>query len=294
MLIANVCARAADGVFGSASLAGVPTSELTPELAWLALVAYTLQIYFDFSGYSDMALGLGRMFGFHFLENFEHPYVARSITEFWRRWHISLSTWFRDYLYIPLGGNRLGPARTYANLVLVFLLCGLWHGANATFVVWGLYHGAFLVFERAGFGAWLARRPRWLGHAYALLVVMVGWVFFRADTTSQALAFLGAALGLTEPAAVAVDGGLVPARAVHLFGAHADVLTWIALAAGVIGVLPWLARLTAWLDARAQRGASGLGAACECAGLVGLALVFVHAAMALASGGYNPFIYFRF
>src|SRR5262249_18634459 len=142
--------------------------------AWLGVVCYTLQIYFDFSGYSDMAIGLGRLFGFVFPENFRHPYVADSVQEFWRRWHISLSSWFRDYLYVPLGGNRVAPGRLYANLVSVFFLCGLWHGASWSFVVWGLFHGSFLVIERLAGGAWIHRLPKPLRHAYLLLVVMVG------------------------------------------------------------------------------------------------------------------------
>ena len=142
VLIANVMGRAADTIFAT------PAETLPATLAWTGSIAFMLQIYFDFSGYSDMAIGLGRMFGFHFLENFNYPYIARSVREFWRRWHISLSTWFRDYLYIPLGGNRHGPVRTGANLLLVFLLCGLWHGASWTFLIWGVYHGIFLVLER--------------------------------------------------------------------------------------------------------------------------------------------------
>ncbi len=142
VLIANVVAGPADKIFG------MPSSELSTAHAWLGIVCYTLQIYFDFSGYSDMAIGLGRMFGFRFPENFRWPYVASSVTAFWRRWHISLSTWFRDYLYIPLGGNRVSPARRYRNLVTVFFLCGLWHGASWNFVIWGLWHGSFLVAER--------------------------------------------------------------------------------------------------------------------------------------------------
>jgi alginate O-acetyltransferase complex protein AlgI len=297
MLIANVCAEAADGVFGNASagIAGIPAAELTPAVAWLAVLAYTLQIYFDFSGYSDMAIGLGHMFGFKFLENFDHPYVARSITEFWRRWHLSLSTWFRDYLYIPLGGNRRGPARTYLNLLIVFTLCGLWHGASATFLCWGLYHGAFLVLERAGLGARLARWPVPLRHAYTLLAVMVGWVLFRADSLAHALAFLRAMLGLVDGTQlVAVGELLVPARAIHGVALHADVLTWVALAAGSVGSIPWLPRLGRALDAARAAGAERRVLALEWLGHAALALVFAHAAMALASGGYNPFIYFRF
>src|SRR5262249_54841805 len=141
VLIANVVARAADAIFALAP------EHLSFGVAWIGVAAYALQIYFDFSGYSDMAIGLGSMFGFRFPENFDHPYVSRSITEFWRRWHLSLSSWFRDYLYIPLGGNRISPGRTYVNLVTVFFLCGLWHGASWTFVLWGMLHGAFLVLE---------------------------------------------------------------------------------------------------------------------------------------------------
>ncbi|MEE8467510.1 MAG: MBOAT family O-acyltransferase [Planctomycetota bacterium] len=184
MLIANVVGHAADRIFA------LTPAELTTSAAWLGLVCYTLQIYFDFSGYSDMAIGLGRMLGFRFLENFRFPYVSRSVTEFWRRWHISLSTWYRDYLYIPLGGSRRGPGRTYLNLLIVFALCGLWHGASWSFLVWGLFHGAFLVVERLGLGAALERRPAVLRHAYLLAVVMTGWVFFRAETLTQALEYL--------------------------------------------------------------------------------------------------------
>jgi len=294
MLIANVCTEAADRVFGSATLSGVPVGELTPALAWLGIVAYTLQIYFDFSAYSDMAVGLGKMFGFTFLENFNYPYVSRSITEFWRRWHISLSTWFRDYLYIPLGGNRRGTLRTSVNLLIVFVLCGLWHGANATFLVWGLFHGASLVLERVGFGAWLERRAAAVQHAYVLLTVMVGWVFFRADTLPQAFGFLGAMAGLSGGAAVALGELRVPTSDVHLFALHANTLTWIALAAGIIGSTPWLPRLWRFLDEQRAAGKARTCFALELSGLAALCLVFVHVAMALAAGGYNPFIYFRF
>ena len=180
VLIANTLAVQADLIFA------IPADQLTAPVAWFGLVCYTLQIYFDFSGYSDMAIGLGYMFGFRFLENFSHPYVAQSITEFWRRWHISLSTWFRDYLYVPLGGNRGSALRTYRNLVLVFFLCGLWHGASWSFVVWGLLHGFLLVIERMGLGRLMARWPRALRHAWTLFFVMIAWVFFRADSLPQA------------------------------------------------------------------------------------------------------------
>src|SRR5262249_41364545 len=150
----------------------------------------TFQIYFDFSGYSDMAIGMGHMFGFHLRENFRYPYAATSITDFWRRWHMSLSSWFRDYLYIPLGGNRAPRMRVYLNLIVVFLLCGLWHGASWNFVMWGLFHGLFLVIERvqARLGTLRALAP--LKHAYTIVVVMVGWVLFRSDTMASAGTYL--------------------------------------------------------------------------------------------------------
>ncbi len=273
VLIANHVARVADAAFA------VPAGELTPALAWTGAVAYALQIYFDFSGYSDMAIGLGRMLGFRFLENFRYPYVAASITEFWRRWHISLSTWFRDYLYVPLGGNRGGAARTYRNLLVVFLLCGLWHGASVTFVVWGLFHGAFLVLERAGFGAALARLPRAVRHAYVLLAVLVGWVFFRAEAPGDALAYLAAMAGLQAGDAAA-----------HPVALHADAPFVLTLLAGLVGSVPWLERARAWYAG----SSAGLRAAAEVAALAGLAATLFLSTLELAAGAYDPFIYFRF
>ncbi|MBU2135234.1 MAG: MBOAT family protein, partial [Alphaproteobacteria bacterium] len=179
LLIADTLAPVADAVFDQSAKPGLAE-------AWLGASAYTLQIYFDFAGYSTMAIGLAIIFGFSLPRNFRTPYASTSITEFWRRWHISLSTWFRDYLYIPLGGNR-GPAwKTWRNLVVVFLLCGLWHGAAWTFVLWGAWHGAFLVLERAGLGRWLKVLPRPAAWAYALLVVVLGWVLFRAESLTRA------------------------------------------------------------------------------------------------------------
>ena len=158
--------------------------------AWVGAFAYLLQIYFDFSGYSDMAIGLAAMAGFKFSEKFNAPYQRTSIKEFWRRWHISLSSWLRDYVYIPLGGSRVSTFNIYRNLVIVFFLCGLWHGANMTFVIWGLYNGLFLVLERLFLGNILEKLPKILSHTYAILVVLVGWVFFRADNLSQAIDYL--------------------------------------------------------------------------------------------------------
>ncbi len=183
VLIANVAAKASDGIFA------LPQDQFGTATAWIGIFAYTLQIYFDFSGYSDMAIGLSKMFGFELKENFNYPYVSHSIKEFWRRWHISLSTWFKEYLYIPLGGNRKGEARTYINLLIVFFTTGLWHGASWNFVVWGMYHGFFLVLERA-FPLEKKLKFNFVRNTYALFVVMVGWVLFRAETLTQAMWYL--------------------------------------------------------------------------------------------------------
>ena len=184
VLIADCMAGVADVIY-SHPVATIPTF-----YCWLGAIAYMLQIYYDFSGYSDMAIGLGRVFNFHFLENFDFPYCARSVQDFWRRWHISLSTWFRDYLYIPLGGSRCSVWRTYLNLMIVFFLCGLWHGAAWNFVVWGLYQGAGLIIERVGFKKLLDRIPAFIGNIYVLLFALVGWVIFRAPTMKYACVYL--------------------------------------------------------------------------------------------------------
>src|SRR3954469_17642817 len=191
ILLANPMGRVADAAFDAQSLS-------TPD-AWFGAVAYALQIYFDFSGYSDMAVGLGRMIGFEFMKNFDSPYHADSITDFWRRWHISLSTFLRDYLYIPLGGNRKGPIRTYVNLIVVMLLGGLWHGANWTFVAWGAYHGGLLAFERfQGKQSVYHRLPRPFRVATTLVLVLFSWVLFRSASLPHALDYLGVMLGGTS------------------------------------------------------------------------------------------------
>ncbi len=277
MLIANTAAIAADHVFA------LPPGELGAELAWIGLLAYTIQIYFDFSGYSDMAIGLGLMLGFTFPENFAHPYVARSITEFWRRWHMTLSRWFRDYLYIPIGGSRHGRIRTFLNLWIVFLLCGLWHGDQWTFIAWGSFHGLLLVLERLGLGPILQRSPRAVQHAYLVLAVMIGWVFFRADELGHAFSYLAAMAGhgggpLLHPAASVVTN---------------DVL--VALVCGCIGATPVVPRLLERMTPRGTRGTSLLRTfVLEAGGLVLLIAVFLLSAMQLAAGTHNPFIYFRF
>ena len=278
LLVANIVAGPADQIFG------MPPGQWSAGHAWLGIACYTLQIYFDFSGYSDMAIGLGRMFGFRFPENFRHPYVADSVQEFWRRWHISLSSWFRDYLYVPLGGNRVSPARTYLNLVIVFFLCGLWHGASWSFVVWGLFHGAFLVFERAGLASAIRRVWVPLRHVYLMLVVMVGWVFFRADTLPRALTFLSAMAGLgpARPTPYAVAWYLTPEL-------------WLALVAGAVGSIPVVPALAAWREGLAARPEHPLiPGAFDAAATAVLLLLLVVSVMQVAARTYNPFIYFRF
>ena len=183
ILIANTMGIWADNVFNT------PWDKMSSPLAWLGIFGYGMQIFFDFSAYSDMAIGLGKMFGFHFLENFEYPYISKSIQEFWRRWHMSLSQWFRDYLYIPLGGNRKGLKRTYINLIIVFFCTGLWHGAAWNFIFWGLFHGIFLILERLGLNKILKKLPKIIQHLYVIIIVSIGWVFFRADNILNALIY---------------------------------------------------------------------------------------------------------
>lgn len=189
LLLANTLAVPADKIYA------LSATQLSFSLSWIGTLAYTLQIYFDFCGYSTMAVGLGLMLGIKFPKNFSFPYISKSITEFWRRWHITLSQWFRDYLYIPLGGNRKGNYRTYFNLILVFVLCGIWHGASWAFLIWGIYHGLFLVIERLGLKKWLNRLPQVIQHSYTLLIVMIGWVFFRAETFDKAFYFIKTMFG---------------------------------------------------------------------------------------------------
>ena len=182
VIIANNVGLIADAVFE------ISPSNLSTPLAWIGIICYALQIYFDFSGYSDMAIGLGKMFGFNFKENFNHPYIALSIKDFWRRWHISLSTWFRDYLYIPLGGNRRGETRTYFNLTVVFLLTGFWHGASWNFIIWGLFHGSFLIIERLKIFS--LKLNSIFARVYVLIVVLIGWVFFRSESVFSSFGYL--------------------------------------------------------------------------------------------------------
>ncbi len=270
ILLADTLGYTADKLFEA------PADALGSSAAWLGVVCYAFQIYFDFSGYSDMAIGMGRMLGFHFLENFRFPYFATSVQDFWRRWHISLSTWFRDYLYIPLGGNRRGETRTFVNLLIVFFLCGLWHGASWNFVIWGLFHGVFLILERSPLGRLLEKLPLLIRHAYLILTVLIGWVFFRAENLAQALDYLKAMFGAnTAPT--------------YYAGLFLNIETILTLAAAAFLSLPYYARLAARIEAQSF-GMQWPGLIHRSA-LIGL---FALSLITLINSTYNPFIYFRF
>ena len=254
------------------------SADLSVLYYWLGAIAFTLQIYYDFSGYSDMAIGLGRMFGFHFLENFNYPYVSRSVTEFWRRWHISLSTWFRDYVYIPLGGNRCSRARNILNLFLVWALTGLWHGANWTFIAWGLWFFVLLIGEKFLWGKALSRLPSLLQHVYAMLLVILSWVLFRADDIGAALCYMAAMFG-RAPA-------LCDSRAVYY-----ALEFWPELLLCCIAALPVKNLLETALEKRNTKLSRGiLIVGPKLASLALLALSYCR----LVTGSFNPFIYFRF
>jgi alginate O-acetyltransferase complex protein AlgI len=262
VLLANTFAKDADYVFS------LDAAMLTASLAWLGAFSYSFQIYFDFAGYSLMAIGLGKCIGFTFPINFDRPYIARSVTDFWRRWHISLSSWFRDYLYIPLGGNRKGPVRTYFNLFVVFFLCGLWHGAAWNFAIWGCFHGIFLIIEKWA-GDVRIRVPEILRHFYTLAVIIVSWVIFRSESFDQTIHFLGAMIGLNStPAYLAME----------LFG-------WGYLLMFIVGAR--ISVLHVDLESPPSLRNSFLTSLIY-------ALMFLCCVLALIVGTHNPFIYFRF
>ena len=265
ILIANSVAPIANMAF-TYHVASISTAD-----AWLGAVAYMIQIYFDFSAYSDMAIGLAAMAGFRFSENFNQPYLSTSIKDFWRRWHISLSSWLRDYVYIPLGGSRVPTYRIYVNLITVFFLCGLWHGANMTFVIWGLYNGLFLILERLFLGDLLDRVPKLITHLYAIFVVLIGWVFFRADSLSQAFEYLSVMFGLSN-----LDKGSI---------CQAQLLNYIAL---VVGCIIVFLKLKAFNSSNTQEAVTH-----NYAYFVNFILIFV-SVLVLYFGAQNPFIYFNF
>ncbi len=267
VIIANTVAEACDRIYYS------DVSLLSAFPVWIASILYTLQIYYDFSGYSDMAIGLGKMFGFEFLENFNYPYMSKSITEFWRRWHISLGTWFREYLYIPLGGNRKGKVRSYVNLMIVFFLTGFWHGAGFTFIFWGLYHGFFRVIERLGFSRILEKcKP--LAWIYTFFVVNLGWVFFRVGGLKNAFIMVSKMFNPSLPNYYTL-GELMSHRC--MLAAGAGIIGW-----GIIQLLPEKVPAVKKLISNPVLQ------------YIWCAVIFITCVMLLASNTYNPFIYFRF
>jgi len=277
MLVANPLGEIADNVF---VLSG---NDLTMPLSWIGIFAYTLQIYFDFSGYSDMAIGLGRMFGFQFLENFNYPYIAKSLREFWKRWHISLSTWFRDYLYFPLGGSRVPIRCVYRNLFIVFLLTGLWHGASWNFVVWGLFHGFFLAGEHMGFSNLLNKAWKPIQHLYLILVIIASWVFFRAETLPHAMAYFSAMGNVSKWQTTALQFARVTSNeSIYIF-TIGIILT--------MPVYPWLKN---HLPCVSTNGAVKMTSLIHIPKLVFLSALLLLSILKIASSTYNPFIYFRF
>ena len=271
VIISNILAISVDRIYAT------DMTRVNSALAWTAAICYTLQIYYDFSGYSDMAIGLGRMFGFDFLENFNYPYISSSIKEFWRRWHISMSSWFREYLYIPLGGNRKGKIRTYINLFIVFAATGLWHGASWNFVGWGLFHGFFIILERLGFGK-LLEKSKILSRIYCLLVVIVGWVFFRANDTGTAIEIIKRMFMPWQYNSGNMILGVI-------MNAKTLLITFIAIIA--CGPVQQIFKIKA-LEKVAAKWKNSLPEA------IVLALLLFYSITLLANDAYNPFIYFRF
>lgn len=268
VIIANTVAECTDYIYG------LEYMELTGVLAWAAAILYTLQIYYDFSGYSDMAIGLGKIFGFEFHENFNYPYLSCSIQEFWQRWHISLGEWFKEYLYIPLGGNRKGKARTYINLVIVFLATGLWHGASFNFILWGLFHGTFSIFERAGFRKTLDRHTIF-SHIYTLAIVVFGWVLFRAENLIQAGVFVRRMLLPWEYTKTSVNFH-------DLFGNKTVFIILLGVAGiGATQVVLQKMKITGKLKNSGYE-------------MIYCSSILIICLAMLASNLYNPFIYFRF
>jgi alginate O-acetyltransferase complex protein AlgI len=280
VLLANNFALVADAIFSRNTL------ELDAESAWLGITCYTLQIYYDFAGYSDMAIGLGRMFGFEFRENFDFPYIAKSVKEFWRRWHISLSSFFRDYVYFPLGGNRVSKGRTYLNLLIVFFLTGFWHGASWSFVIWGLFHGFFMILERWGLEGILQKTWKPVANLYTLLVVMFAWVLFRADTLEHAVNYWKAMFHFKSNP----EQGLLLMRYVN----RELILAFIIAVLGAFGFFKYISdKLQILLSLRGILNTS-LAYAYHICSVIFCAGLLISCTLYLLAGTYNPFIYYRF
>lgn len=261
VFLANQMAKVADTIFSY-------EWALHPIYAWIGVFSYTLNIYLDFSSYSDMAIGIANIFGFHFKENFNYPYISTSIQEFWRRWHISLSSWFKDYIYIPLGGNRKGKTRTYINQLVVFFLTGLWHGASWNFVIWGLYHGVFLTIEKLT--RFCLKIPKWLSYIYTMVVVMIGWVFFRIDNLENAFRYIGYMFGFNK-------GILKNVALIRCFTPQYLVV----LVFSIIVSVPIGAKVANFIKLEWIKD-------------LGVLIVFFVAICYMVAGDYNPFIYARF
>lgn len=271
VLIANTMATAVDAVYAA------PLEQVNVAVAWIGALAYLMQIYFDFSGYSDMAIGMARMFGFHYKENFNYPYASKTVKEFWRRWHISLSTWFLRYLYIPLGGNRRGRKRTVLNKMVVFLLCGLWHGASWTFVIWGLVHGLLLLMEEY---VPMHKLPKPIGWLYTMLAVTIAFVLFRSETFTQSGVFIAQMLvGWHFESACTM---LAVQQLTPLF-----IATFVIAIVSALPVKPLVTK-------RVQSMRPGAGSTFEVLSYVGALCLLVLSMFTLSAGAYNPFIYFRF
>ena len=277
MLIANVLSKISNEIFCT------PFENFSTSLAWLGAISFSLQLLFDFAGYSDMAIGLGKMFGFDFLENFNYPYISSSITEFWRRWHISLSTWFKEYVYIPLGGNRVSKLRNVFNVFVVFLLTGVWHGAANVFIAWGLWHGILNILEKlTGFNKKSENKiVLVIQHVYTLFAVLIGWVFFRSSSMKSGVKYILGMLGL---------GKNVVAYKVGYFVSGMSIM-WILI--GMVLSLPLYKLIFGKTDELKSKN-NKLSIALDVMEVVYLLSLFVLCVSALAGSTYNPFIYFRF
>ncbi|MEG1255846.1 MBOAT family O-acyltransferase [Clostridium sp.] len=254
---------------------GLPIGEISVLSAWLGIIAFTLQIYFDFSGYSDMAIGLGKMMGFDFLENFKYPYISKSITEFWRRWHISLGSWFKDYIYIPLGGNRKGLAVQFRNLLIVWFATGLWHGASWNFVVWGLYFGMLIFIEKLFLGKILEKVPGFISRIYTIVLIIISWVFFDIEKLSNAISYIKVMFGIGE-------NSFIDNMAKYTLKTNL-----IILILGIVCATPLIRNLIKRLKGKLEF--NGLIA------VIGIhMLILIISTAYLVSESYNPFLYFRF
>ncbi|WP_236906244.1 MBOAT family O-acyltransferase [Clostridium isatidis] len=269
VIISDILGNMSDDIF-SVLNTGIDTPS-----SWIAIICYTLQIYFDFSGYSDMAIGLANMFGFNFIENFNYPYISKSIREFWRRWHISLSTWFKEYLYIPLGGNRKGSTRTLINLLIVFFATGIWHGASPNFIIWGFWHGLFMVIERLIKDKdWYKKIPNFIKLILTLFIVMLGWVFFRVNSISEAIKFIAIMFGIKQYDYVSFD---------YRYFLNTKLIVWIII--GAVLSTPLISNIF-----KKYKNIKGF----ELVKTILIGILFIISIIFIVNSTYSPFIYFQF